>query len=159
MQFDGEGGILFFISQFFILLFWQMESIDVARILVSCRSHTMLIQEPASDPKCSWIFHRSLPFPHPLNYLICAKDIMIILLLKIIRGIGRVGERGLDRGDKGFLYFFSVVVLLLILLSWLVHDNCWIYFFVSFFFFFLLSLSLVSLIRCYSCIETVVFVL
>ena len=53
MQFDWEGAILFFISQFFILLFWQMESIDVARILVSCRSHTMLIQEPASDPKCS----------------------------------------------------------------------------------------------------------
>ena len=54
-----------------------------------------------------------------------------------------------------FFVFCSVFVLLLIVLScWYMIVSC-----VCFTVPFLLSLSLVPLIRCYKCVETVVFVL
>ena len=63
-------------------------------------------------------------------------------------------------GDRGwvscfFSVFCSVFMLLLIVPSWLVHYSLLSLFHCSF----LLFLSLVSLIRHYYCMETVVFVL
>ena len=59
-----------------------------------------------------------------------------------------MGERVTGVGGQGLgsivFLFFLVFVLLLIVLSCLLHDSC-VCFIVSF----LLSLSLVSLIRCY----------
>ena len=53
-----------------------------------------------------------------------------------------------------FVFFSSVFDLSLIFYSWLVHGKCCL-----FLWGFLLSLSLFPLIRCYYCVETVVFLL
>ena len=62
---------------------------------------------------------------------------------RVTLGGGGGGGGGGGLGSIVFL-FFLVFVLLLIVLSCLLHDSC-VCFIVSF----LLSLSLVSLIRCY----------
>ena len=51
----------------------------------------MLTQEPAPDPKCKLNITSFFTFPHPLDCLICAKDIMIIVLFKMMGGMGRLG--------------------------------------------------------------------
>ena len=51
----------------------------------------MLTQEPTPDPKCKLNITSFFTFPHPLDCLICAKDIMIIVLLKMMGGMGRLG--------------------------------------------------------------------
>ena len=99
---------------------------------MSCRRQGILTQEPAPDPKCKLNITSFFTFPHPLDCLICAKDIMIIVLLKMMGGMGRLGVVYLCWGLRGgigcryhiFSIFCSVFVLLLIVLSWLVHDNC-----------------------------------
>ena len=99
---------------------------------MSCRRQGILTQEPAPDPKCKLNVTSFFTFPHPLDCLICAKDIMIIVLLKMMGGMGRLGVVYLCGGLGGgigsryhiFSIFCSVFVLLLIVLSWLVHDNC-----------------------------------
>ena len=120
-----------------------MESVNVAGVL-----------EEAGDAH-SRVCPRSLFFtlPHPLDCLICDKDIVVIVVTANDRGDGKVGAGGgyiilaSEWGDRGLMsYFFSFLlffVLLLIVLSWLVHDN-----FVSFLVPLLHSLSLVSFIRC-----------
>ena len=103
--------------------------------VVSCRRQGMLTQEPAPDPKCKLNITSFFTFPHPLDCLICAKDIMIIVLLKMMGGMGRLGVVYLCWGLGGgigsryhiFSIFCSVFVLLLIVLSWLVHDNCCVF--------------------------------
>ena len=51
----------------------------------------MLTQGPAPDPKCKLNISSFLTLPHPSVCLICANDIMIIvLLLQIMGGLGRL---------------------------------------------------------------------
>ena len=54
--------------------------------LVSFRRQGMLTQVPTQDPKCNFNISLFLTLPHPLNYLICAKDNMIILFLQHMIG-------------------------------------------------------------------------
>ena len=119
--------------------------------LVSCRRKGMLTQGPTPYPKWKLKIPSFLTLPCPLDCLICAKDIMIIvLLIHMMGGDGNVrswfiyvrvwvGWQGV--GVIVFL-FCSVFLLLLILLSCLVDDRCCVCFSVSF----LLSLILVPLI-------------
>ena len=54
--------------------------------LVSCKMKGMLTQRPVPDPKCKLNIPSFLTLPHPLDCLICAKDIMItVLLLQMLR--------------------------------------------------------------------------
>ena len=47
----------------------------------------MLTQEPVPDPKCELNITSFLTLPHPLHCLICAKDIMVtVLLLQVMGG-------------------------------------------------------------------------
>ena len=96
--------------------------------LVSCRRQGMLTQGPTPDPKCELNITSFLTLPHPLHCPICAKDIMVtVLLLQVM--VGSEGWRvfhlcqGLDGGTEGgyhvFSNFCSVFVLLLVVLSWL----------------------------------------
>ena len=116
-------------------------------------------QKLAPDPKCKLNISSFLTLPHPLDSFLCTKDIIIIVLLRQIMGDGKVGGGSVLLGfgwGKGLdIIFFLFFVLLLITLSLLVHDSCWVCFFVPF----LLSFSLVPLIRCYYYIETLLFVL
>ena len=60
--------------------------------LVSCRRQGMLTQGCASDLKCKLNNSSLLTLLYPLDCLICAKDIMnIVLLLQMMQG-GKVGE-------------------------------------------------------------------
>ena len=52
--------------------------------LVSCRRQGMLTQGPAPDPKCELNTTSFLTFPHPLHCPICAKDMVTVLLLKVM---------------------------------------------------------------------------
>ena len=103
----------------------------------------MLTQEPVPDPKCELNITSFLTLPHPLHCLICAKDIMVTLLLLQVMGDGKVGGGsfmlGFGWGDGvgiTVFLFFVVFVLLLIVLSWLVHDSLLCLFHCSFFAFF-----------------------
>ena len=46
----------------------------------------MLTQGPAPDPKYELNIRLFLTLPHPLHCFICAKDIMIIILLLHVMG-------------------------------------------------------------------------
>ena len=47
----------------------------------------MLTQGPAPDPKCKLNLTSFLTLPHPLRWPICAKDIMVtVLLLQVMGG-------------------------------------------------------------------------
>ena len=46
----------------------------------------MLTQGPAPDPKCELNITSFLTLPHPLHCLICAKDVMVIILLLQVMG-------------------------------------------------------------------------
>ena len=91
----------------------------------------MLNQGSAPDPKCKLNIALFLTLPHLLYCLVCAKDIMIIVLLLQVMGDGKVGGGsfmlgfgwGKGAGYQIFSTFCSVLVLLLIVLSWLVHDS------------------------------------
>ena len=54
--------------------------------MVPCRRQGMLTQGPAADSKCKFNISSFLTLPHPLDCLICAKDIMIQLFLLQIMG-------------------------------------------------------------------------
>ena len=73
-----------------------MESIDVAGAL---QEAGMLAQGPAPDPKCKLNISSFLTLPHPSDCLICANDIMIIVLLLQIMG-----------GWEGWRWFIDVRV-------------------------------------------------
>ena len=82
----------------------------------------MLTPVPTPDPKCVLNVTSFLTLPHPLDCPICAKDIMVtVLLLQVTEVDRKVGEGGL---------------LLLIALSWLVHDSLFCLFHCSFLAFF-----------------------
>ena len=51
----------------------------------------MLTQGSAPDPNHELYITSFLMLPHPLHSLICAKDIMIIVLLLQVMGDGKVG--------------------------------------------------------------------
>ena len=51
----------------------------------------MLAQEPAPDSNCKLNMSPFLTLPYPLDFLICAKDIIIIVLLLNMMGDGKVG--------------------------------------------------------------------
>ena len=59
--------------------------------LVPCKKQGMLTQCPALDPKSKLNITSFVPLPHPLHCLICAKDIMIIVLLLQVMGDGKLG--------------------------------------------------------------------
>ena len=59
--------------------------------LVSCRMQGMLTQGPGPDPKCELNVTSFLTLSHPLHCLICAKNIMVIILLLEVMGDGKVG--------------------------------------------------------------------
>ena len=81
---------------------------------------------PAPDPNCKLNISSLLTLSHPSDCLICANDIMIIVLLQQIMGgwegwgggslILRFGL-GAGGGYHNFYFFCSVFVLLLIVLS------------------------------------------
>ena len=102
----------------------------------------MLTQGPAPDPKCELNITLFLTLPHPLHCPICAKDIMVVVLLLQVRGWLGVGSfvLRLGWGDRGgyhiFSVFCSVFGLLLIVLLWLVHNRLLWLFHCSFFAFF-----------------------
>ena len=90
--------------------------------LVSCSRQWMLIQGPTPDPKCELNITSFFTLPYPLHCPICAKDIMVtVLLLQVM--VGSEGWRvfhlcqGLGGGTGGgyhvFSNFCSVFVLLL----------------------------------------------
>ena len=55
--------------------------------LVSSRRQGMLTQGPAADPKFQLNITSFLTLPHPLHCPICAKDIMVtVLLLQVMGG-------------------------------------------------------------------------
>ena len=54
--------------------------------LVSCRRQGMLTQGPTPDPKCELNITSFLTLPHPSHCPICAKDIMVIVLLLQVMG-------------------------------------------------------------------------
>ena len=69
---------------------------------VSCRKQGMLIQWPAPDPKCELNITPFLTLLHPLHCSICAKDIMVtVLLLQMIMGWEGLFVLGFGLGDKG----------------------------------------------------------
>ena len=111
----------------------------------------MLSHNPSPNFKCKFNILLFLTLPHRVDCLICAKDIMnIVLLIMIIvklwldwkRGIGwfmlQLGTR--DKGWVSYLFwvsyytdtFCSDFVMLFNVLSWLVHEGYCICFFVSF---------------------------
>ena len=47
----------------------------------------MLTQGPTPDPKCELNITSFLTLPHPLHYLVCAKDVIVtVLLLQVMGG-------------------------------------------------------------------------
>ena len=62
--------------------------------LVSCRGQGVLTQGPTPDPKCELSITSFLTLPHPLHCPICAKDIMVTVLLLQVMGGGVGGEGG-----------------------------------------------------------------
>ena len=134
------------------------------------------LKGPCQIPSVSWIYYHSLQLlsiitvishntviiTHPLNSLICAKDIKIIVLLLQMMGEWEGwGWFIYDRvwvGDSEFYHIFSIFrsifVQLIIVFSWLVGSCC-----VCFIVPFLLVLSLIRLLRRHKRIETVLFVL
>ena len=114
--------------------------------LVSCRRQGMLVQGPAPDTKCE-LNITFLTLSHPLHCPICAKDIMVTVLLLQVMGEGKGEERWEGQGvvhlrqclgrETGVgIIFFLFFVLLLIVLSWLVHDSLLCLFHCSFLAFF-----------------------
>ena len=98
-------------------------------------------------PSVSWMFHFHLhvflTLPSPLVYLICAKDITIVLLLQMMGWMKRLAWRGpgsfmLKFGlwgkgwDWNSLYILFCFCAVVNCFSWLVHDSCSINFFVPF---------------------------
>ena len=82
----------------------------------------MLTQGPAPDPKCELNITSFLMLPHPLHCLICAEDIMIIVLLLQVMGNRKVGGCSFMLGfgwgyrewvSYFFYYFFSLFVFVL----------------------------------------------
>ena len=51
----------------------------------------MLTQGPAPDPNCELNIILFLILSHPLHCLICAKNIMVTVLLHQVMGYGKVG--------------------------------------------------------------------
>ena len=102
----------------------------------------MLTQEPVPDPKCELNITSFLTLPHPLHCLICAKDIMVILLLLQVMGDGKVGGGsfmlGFGWGDRGWVscFFYFLFCFCAVVLSWLVDDSLLCLFQCSFFTFF-----------------------
>ena len=68
--------------------------------LVSCTRQGMLTQVPSPYPKCE-LNITFLTLPHPLHCFICAKDIMVTVLLLQVTGEG--GGRGWE-GWGRFIY-------------------------------------------------------
>ena len=50
----------------------------------------MLTERPAPDPKCELNITSLLTLSHPLHCLICAEDVMVIVLFQVM-GDGKVG--------------------------------------------------------------------
>ena len=119
------GSLIFYQDFLFVFcsLFWQMQSIDVGGVLqevgdADWRAHTRT--------KCNLNILSYLTLPDPLDYLICAKDIMIIvLLLQMLRERRKVEAGsfvlGFRLGDRGwvshFYYFLFCFCVILIFLS------------------------------------------
>ena len=102
--------------------------------LVSSRRQGMLTQGPASDPKCGLNITSFLTLPHRLHFPICAKDIMVTVLLlqvmrkwegwKVVHLLGFVGKGGGDRGwVLCFFYVLFCFCAVVGVLSWLLHDS------------------------------------
>ena len=64
--------------------------------LVSCRRQQMLTQGATADSKCKLYISSFLIYPHQLDCLICAKNIMVIVMLLEMKGesAGGVGRLG-----------------------------------------------------------------
>ena len=78
----------------------------------------MLTQGPAPDPKCKLNLTSFLTLPHPLCWPICAKDIMVtVLLLQVMGGWEGSGvvhlSKGLGVGTGVGIIFFLFFVLFL----------------------------------------------
>ena len=77
--------------------------------LLCNRMRGILTQGPAPDPKCKLNISSFLTLPHPLHCLICAKNIMIIvLLLQMMGEIGRLGGGSFmfGWGNNGSVSYF-----------------------------------------------------
>ena len=103
----------------------------------------MLTQGPAPDPKCELNITSFLTLPHPLHHPICAKDIIVtVLLLQVMgRGMGRFGcgsfMLGFGWGGQGVgIIFFLLFFCFCAAVVWLVYDSLLCLFNCSFFAFF-----------------------
>ena len=86
--------------------------------LMSWRWHGVLTQGHAPDLKCELNITSFLTLPHPLDCPICAKDIMVtVLLLPVIGGWEGWGmvhlSQGLGGGQGVGIIFFLLFVLVL----------------------------------------------
>ena len=85
--------------------------------LVSCRGQQMLTQGPTADSKCKLNISSFLILPHQLDCLICAKNIImnIVMLLEMkgesAGGVGRF--RAWAVGQREGIVFFQFFVLFL----------------------------------------------
>ena len=70
----------------------------------------MLTQGPAPDPKCELNIASFLTLPHPLHCPICAKDIIVTVLLLQVMGDGKVGGGSFmlefGWGDRRWVSYF-----------------------------------------------------
>ena len=72
----------------------------------------MLTQGPTPDPKCKLNISSFLTLQHPSDCLICANDIMmIVLLLEIMRGCEGWGVVWVGGHMVGIIFFFCSVFL------------------------------------------------
>ena len=123
---------------FFFFLIYYLGTWTQWLWLVSWRRHRVLNQGHTPDLECNLNISVFLKLPHPLHYLICNKNIMIIvLLLQMMERCEDCGVVHLYLGLSGGTeveFLFSFFLFLFIVLPWLVHDSCVFHCIFSFFF-------------------------
>ena len=125
--------------------------------LVSCRKQGMLTQGPAPDPKCKLVISSFLTLPRLLDFLICTRNAMfIVLLLQTMLGCDRWEGGGgghwfilrCGLGDRGgyyltvFVFSLCFCILLPHVLSPFIQVARWwwlLCLFLCFFFIFFVS--------------------
>ena len=84
--------------------------------LLSCSRQGILTQGPAQDTKCELNITSFLTFPDPLHCPICAKDILVTVLLLQVMG-GWVGW-----GVVHYFFYFLFCFCAVFAVSWPVDD-------------------------------------
>ena len=123
-----------------------MESISVTGVLQE-GGQRILTQGPAPDPRCKSNISSFLTFPLLLQWFICTRNSMLIVVI--------INDGGWDRwwsgwlisgvigrtGDEYYRLFFLLAIFscsvmsCFLLVKWLEHDSCCVCFFVYYLFF------------------------